>query len=101
VGVLSTYCQICGLPVQHDHYVALENEGYFRIWRGDGDDGCEPAVTFGPEHAWLRLAVGLRLDDTDPQVVIEGDQRGSATCLLSICRRGRGSLRCHAWRVPR
>ncbi len=72
MGVLSTYCQICGLPVQQDHYVALEDEGYFRIWRGDGDDGCRPAVTFGPEHSWLREAVGLRLDDRVADVTIEG-----------------------------
>jgi hypothetical protein len=72
MGVLSTYCQICGLPVQQDHYVSLEGEGYFRIWRGDGDDGCDPAIAFGPEHAWLRRAVGLRLDDTVPDVIVEG-----------------------------
>jgi hypothetical protein len=70
MGVFSTYCQICGLPVQHDHYVAAE--GYFHIWRGDGDDESDPAFAFGPEHAWLRDAVGLRLDDADPDVIIEG-----------------------------
>src|SRR4051812_1988922 len=70
MGVFSTYCQICGLPVQHDHYVAAD--GIFYIWRGDGDYGSEPAFAFGPEHAWLRDAVGLRLDDTDPDVIIEG-----------------------------
>ena len=72
MGVFSTYCQICGLPVQQDHYVSLPNEEYFRIWRGDGHDGCEPVITFGPEHSWLRRAVGLRLYDDEPQVVIEG-----------------------------
>ena len=72
MGVLSTYCQICGLPVQQDHYVALEGEGYLRIWRGDGNDGCEPVIALGPEHAWLRRAVGLRLDDSAPEVTIEG-----------------------------
>ena len=72
MGVLSTYCQICGLPVQHDHYVARDDESYLRIWRGDGDDGFEPAVVFGPEHAWLRQAIGLRLDEIDPDVIIEG-----------------------------
>jgi hypothetical protein len=72
MGVFSAYCQICGLPVQHDHYVALADEGHYGIWRGDGDDGWPPAVTFGPEHSWLRQAVGLRLDDRVPDVIIEG-----------------------------
>jgi hypothetical protein len=58
MGVLSTYCQICGLPVQQDHYVPAKDGGYFHIWRGDGDDACPPAVDFGPERAWLRDAVG-------------------------------------------
>src|SRR3954454_13958646 len=72
VGVLSTYCQVCGLPVQHDHYVPQPDSRYLRIWRGDGDDGCEPAFAFGPEHGWLRRAVGLRLAPADADVVIEG-----------------------------
>jgi len=72
VGVFATYCQICGLPVQQDHYVTLEGEEYLRIWRGDGHDGCEPAIAFGPEHSWLRQAVGLRLDEAEPEVVMEG-----------------------------
>jgi hypothetical protein len=69
---MSTYCQVCGLPVQHDHYVQLPDEGFLRIWRGDGDDECAPEIPFGSEHSWLREAVGLRLDDSDPTVVIEG-----------------------------
>lgn len=63
MAVFATYCQICGLPVQQDHYVPAEAGGYFHIWRGDGDDACDPAVAFGPEHAWLRDALGLRFDD--------------------------------------
>ena len=72
MGVFSTYCQICGLPVQQDHYVHIEGENYFHIWRGDGDDECDPAIAFTPEHGWLRQAVGLRLDDANPDVMIEG-----------------------------
>jgi hypothetical protein len=72
VGVFATFCQVCGLPVQQDHYVSLEGENYLHIWRGDGDDDCDPTIPFGPEHAWLRQAVGLRLDDRDRDVVIEG-----------------------------
>jgi len=64
MGVMSTYCQICGLPVQHDHYVPAERADYFHIWRGDGDDEVEPIIPFGPEHAWLRAGVGLRYEDS-------------------------------------
>lgn len=64
MGVLSTYCQICGLPVQQDHYVPAEGGGYFHIWRGDGHDECAPIIDFGPDHAWLRDAVGLRYDES-------------------------------------
>jgi hypothetical protein len=82
MGVMSTYCQICGLPVQHDHYVPIE--GMFYIWRGDGRDEHGPAVVFGPEHSWLRRAVGVRLEEEQPidsalegvvhDGIIEGDE---------------------------
>jgi hypothetical protein len=72
MGVFSTYCQICGLPVQQDHYVPQGGGDYFYIWRGDGDDECDPVVDFGPEHSWLRRGIGLRLDDRSPEVTIEG-----------------------------
>jgi hypothetical protein len=52
--------------------VELDGEAFLRIWRGDGDDGCEPAFPFGPEHDWLRRAVGLRLDESTPDVIVEG-----------------------------
>lgn len=61
MAVFATYCQICGLPVQQDHYVPGERVRYFHIWRGDGDDACEPIIAFGPDHAWLRDALGLRI----------------------------------------
>lgn len=64
MAVFATFCQICGLPVQQDHYVPTEIADHYRIWRGDGDDACDPIITFGPEHAWLRDALGLR---TDPE----------------------------------
>src|SRR5260221_8804656 len=72
VGVMSTYCQICGLPVQHDHYVPAEDGDYFHIWRGDGSDACEPIVAFGPGHAWLRQAVGLPFDDRSGETPVAG-----------------------------
>lgn len=62
MAVFATYCQICGLPVQQDHYVPAEGGGHFHIWRGDGDDACDPIIAFGPDHAWLRDALGLRID---------------------------------------
>ena len=69
---MSTYCQICGLPVQHDHYVPAEDGDYFHIWRGDGSDACEPIVAFGPGHAWLRQAVGLPFDDRSGETPVAG-----------------------------
>ena len=72
MGVVSSYCQICGLPVQHDHYVRGAAESHWLIWRGREESGFGPAVAFGPEHEWLRAAVGLRLDDSEPQVIVEG-----------------------------
>jgi hypothetical protein len=59
--VIPTYCQICGLPLNFDHYVPQE-DGTLYIWRDD-DAWCEPAIAFGAQHAWLRLAVGLSFVD--------------------------------------
>ncbi|GAA2050517.1 hypothetical protein GCM10009839_66280 [Catenulispora yoronensis] len=79
MAVFATYCQVCGLPVQQDHYVPAEDGAYFHIWRGDGEDACDPLVAFGPEHAWLREAIGLRIDEdallmpTVSGVVHDGD----------------------------
>lgn len=73
MGVVSTYCQICGLPVQHDHYVPDGATGGWLIWRSRTDSDVAPAVALGPEHDWLRRAVGLRLDDSEPQTIVEGD----------------------------
>ena len=71
MGVMATYCQICGLPVQHDHYVPLA--GMFGIYRGDADDECAPLVPFGPEHAWLKDAVAVRISDRQTAPVVEGE----------------------------
>ncbi len=65
MGVSSTYCQLCALPAQHDHYVPSA-AGHLRIHRGSlpagGHDWDEPLETsrpfaFGAEHAWLRDVV--------------------------------------------
>ena len=73
MSVMGTYCEICGLPVQLDHYVPMPGGGFW-IWRDDGSDACDPAVAFGAEHAWLSRAVALRWDETPTGTgtVIEG-----------------------------
>ncbi|MEQ1508412.1 MAG: hypothetical protein ABMB14_39645, partial [Myxococcota bacterium] len=71
MGVLGTNCQICGLPVQHDHYVPTDG-WMLGIWRGPGTTHCASAVAFGPEHDWLLDAVALRLGDRGEPAVVEG-----------------------------
>jgi hypothetical protein len=74
MGVMATYCQLCGLPVQHDHYVP--KGGMFEIYRSDsrerGPDGPEPVFAFGPEHDWLHQAVALALDPDAEPALLEG-----------------------------
>lgn len=60
MAVIGTYCEICGLPVQLDHYVDNPAGGLW-IWR-EGAGYCEPAIAFGPGHAWLSRAVALCSD---------------------------------------
>ncbi|MFO0596660.1 MAG: DUF695 domain-containing protein [Myxococcaceae bacterium] len=67
----ATFCQLCGVPVQHDHYVPSFG-GMLRIYRasreGGGHDWAqEPSqpFPFDDRHAWLLDAVGVRtLGDT-------------------------------------
>lgn len=66
MGVMASYCQLCGLPVQHDHYVATERPDSWSIYRSS-DRSDKPAVAFGPEHEWLTRGVALELyDDGEP-----------------------------------
>ncbi|MFT3706394.1 MAG: hypothetical protein QM817_01880 [Archangium sp.] len=65
----ATFCQLCGLPTQHDHYVAAHGGG-FNIYRGSMENGghdwaAQPnqPFPFTPSHAWLRDAVGLLRDE--------------------------------------
>ena len=61
MGVRATYCAICGLPVQHDHYVASERENFLAIYRTDNrPDGHFP---FMPGHDWLLRGVAVSPDD--------------------------------------
>ena len=65
MGVLGTFCQLCGLPTQHDHYVSDAGGQGFKIYRGSAPDGGhiwgpeERPFLFGPEHAWLKDAIVL------------------------------------------
>ncbi len=75
MGVTGSHCQLCRLPLQHDHYVRAANESHFKIYRGTAPNGGhtwepgERAVAFGPEHAWLTDAIGLARSDVGPALV--------------------------------
>ena len=68
MGVVGTFCQLCGLPTQHDHYVPT-NRGMLKIYRGSSENGGhrweadERPFPFGREHAWLKDAVALPWDE--------------------------------------
>src|SRR6185436_3778768 len=68
MGVHGTFCQLCGLPTQHDHYVPTSS-GLLKIYRGSAEGGGqrwesgERPFPFGPEHEWLKDAVVLPWDD--------------------------------------
>lgn len=57
MGVHATFCLICGLPVQHDHYVASGGENCWAIYRAHN----KPAghFPFGTEHDWLLQGVAV------------------------------------------
>lgn len=75
MGVHATFCQLCGLPTQHDHYVPEAGGGMLKIYRGDSPGGGhawadgETPFPFRAEHAWLRDAVALCLG---PDRVLRG-----------------------------
>ena len=67
MGVMASYCQLCGLPVQHDHYVATERPDSWNIYRSSEPSFTRPALPFGPEHGWMTEAVGQDpYEDSDP-----------------------------------
>ncbi len=72
MGVFGTFCMVCGVAAQHDHYVPLRGD-MLGIYRG-GPEGSEftPVVAFGPEHAWLERAVGLAVRPGQEPAVIRG-----------------------------
>lgn len=74
MGVFATFCQLCGLPVQHNCYVP--HEGMYLIYRGPGSVAPGdplPGFSFGPEHEWLRQALGLRFDPSEEPQVLRGE----------------------------
>jgi len=64
MGVHGTFCQLCALPVNHDHYIPTPG-GMLRIYRGGTSDppqtwnDAEQPFPFTPDHDWLRRAVGI------------------------------------------
>lgn len=74
MGVHGTYCQLCALPLNHDHYV--ESGMMLKIYRSGQPDGGhtwepgEAPFRFGPEHAWL--CRGVALPHGEPGVVLRG-----------------------------
>lgn len=82
MGVSATYCQICHLPVQHDHYVPMKHplgedvDDLWAIYRGDPHSNS--AFPFGRDHAWLKEAVALRVDPAAQPQVVEGEVHDGA-----------------------
>lgn len=64
MGVTGSNCQLCGLPLHHDHYVPTGG-AMLKIYRTGSEGGGhdfeegERVVPFGPEHAWLCDAVAV------------------------------------------
>jgi hypothetical protein len=71
MGVMGTFCQICEMPVQHDHYFPLEPESLWGIYRGKDPSSSKGFITFGPEHDWLKDAIGLKIKPEQSPIFIE------------------------------
>jgi hypothetical protein len=69
MSVYATACELCCLPVQHDHWVWGVSGPYtlpprieWKLYRGPESGGWAPTerpFRFAPEHAWLRDAVAF------------------------------------------
>ncbi|HEU0033931.1 MAG TPA: DUF695 domain-containing protein [Kofleriaceae bacterium] len=74
MGVIGSYCQLCRLPLSHDHYVQSASLGMLKIYRSTAEHGGhdwepgERVVRFGREHRWLRDAIAITREET-PRVV--------------------------------
>jgi hypothetical protein len=68
MGVIGTSCQLCNLPLNHDHYVPSASLGMLKIYRSSSPGGGhdwepgERVVPFTAEHAWLCDAVAVLHD---------------------------------------
>ncbi|NUO53622.1 MAG: hypothetical protein HOV80_32640 [Polyangiaceae bacterium] len=68
---MGTFCQLCGLATQHDHYVQAARDGMpepppWKIYRGPDSHDWAPGerpFAFEPRHAWLCDAVAVMGDD--------------------------------------
>ncbi len=76
MGVNGSHCQLCRLPVNHDHYVpSRDGGGMLKIYRGGSADGGhrwedgEHVVRFSSEHAWLAEVVALNRLPTGPRII--------------------------------
>lgn len=68
MAVIGTYCQICGLPVQHTHYVPTGDPNFLEIYSNAADSSqVEPVLKFGPQNEWLRAGVTLPLSKDPSQ----------------------------------
>jgi Family of unknown function (DUF695) len=79
MGVTGSHCQLCCLPLHHDHYVfAAGGSGMLKIYRtrrpGGGHDfePGEAVVPFAREHAWLCEAVAIPRMGNEAQGVLIG-----------------------------
>lgn len=71
MGVFGSFCQICGMPLQHNCYVRDPNDARLaRIYRGPESQGMDPPPFLDPvAHAWLLHVVALRTSPSEePQV---------------------------------
>ena len=68
MGVMGTYCMICGVAVQHDHYVDTDRPNVYEIYRNKPYN-TRSAFDFGPEHEWLKRGVALPEQPEDPEPV--------------------------------
>lgn len=106
MGVHGTFCQLCGMPTQHDHYVP--SHGMLKIYRGAAGPGGghtweadEKPFAFGPQHAWLEDAVVLpwheprvlrgRIEDGSLEGVMVFDGGEDGLALHHACWRIEGS----------
>ena len=73
MGVMTTWCQLCGLPCEHTHYVPTDEGMLFTISYGSENprsSGEEDGpFAFDASHRWLRQVVGLRQFGDGPKVI--------------------------------